>query len=269
GSAANQRRLAEAPAKAFPQSAGDLLVVPFALWDDRHGLDSIRPKAWQLLPALLLLGFHEATLGRSERRTMRGSATAAEEKHRQPKGQHHSTPEKVEVDPQRDPVDGTVAEGPEEDQHQAEDSEHQPYGYADIQFQAVLLLPEHNIEQQRHGQYDDGQGFRARKPLQMAFAELLRKRINQAGQIRIRPGPCEEADENREHKTGAPGVDGGPEVLCHLAGIDLNDGDPAALDSRGRPAGERKPVVDGCRQRPQQQSPEGAVTRDSLPKHPQ
>src|SRR6185312_1439919 len=96
---------------------------------------------------------------------------------------------------------------------------------------------------------------------------LWRKRVDEADEFGFGARTGREADGDGDDEVDGEGEDGGPEVLRHVAGVVVDDVNPAAVDSWNGAGGEGEAVVEqGC-SRAAEEAGEGAVAGGSLPEH--
>ncbi len=73
--------------------------------------------------------------------------------------------------------------------------------------------------------------------------------------------------DDGDDQVDGEGEDGGPEVLRHVAGVVVDDGDPAAVDAGGGVVGDGQAVVDEGGEGSGEQAGEGCVAGGALPEH--
>ena len=77
----------------------------------------------------------------------------------------------------------------------------------------------------------------------------------------------DEADGDGDEEVDGEGEDGGPEVLGHVAGVGVDDVDPAAVDAGYGVRGDGEAVVEERGGGAGEQAGEGAVAGGALPEH--
>ena len=86
-------------------------------------------------------------------------------------------------------------------------------------------LPEDHVQYDKAREDDEGHLHRVAVGLDFGV------RVDEALEFGDGFGFGYEADENRNDEAGAPGPDGCPEVLGHLAGIGRDEAEPASFDA--------------------------------------
>src|SRR5579871_799157 len=76
-----------------------------------------------------------------------------------------------------------------------------------------------------------------------------------------------EADDYCDDEVDGEGEDGGPEVLRHVAGIVVEDFDPAAVYADGGVVRDGEAVVQKCSAGSGEQACKGSVAGGALPEH--
>ena len=78
----------------------------------------------------------------------------------------------------------------------------------------------------------------------MGFDGFGGEGVDEAYEFGLGAGRGDEADGDGDDEVDGEGEDGGPEVLGHVAGVVVEDGDPAAVDAGDGVGGEGEAVVD-------------------------
>src|SRR5882724_692684 len=91
------------------------------------------------------------------------------------------------------------------------------------------MSPEDDVQYQRHRQHDYPEDRRTLIPWKVTFLGPLRQRVHQTHQFFLVARPCKQADDDCHHKASTPRKDSSPEVLRHLARIDMGRGEPPTL----------------------------------------
>src|SRR5579859_813631 len=103
----------------------------------------------------------------------------------------------------------------------------------------------------------------------MALNRFGSERIDQADQLALWTRLGDHRDRDRYDDVDNEGKDGGPEVLGHVAGILVDDVDPAAMDTGSVSERKRKAVMDESADGAGEQAQEGGVAGGPFPEHTQ
>src|SRR5438067_11033512 len=101
----------------------------------------------------------------------------------------------------------------------------------------------------------------------MLFHGLGCERIDQTDEFGLGPRLGGHGYANGDKQVDGEGEDSGPEVLCHVAGVGMDDADPGAVDAWRVARGNREAVVDECAEGACDESTEGTVSGGALPEH--
>src|SRR5262249_1188431 len=129
--------------------------------------------------------------------------------------------------------------------------------------------PEQKVQHKRHDQHNYSERRRPAVPHLAVLLRPLRQGIDQAGKLVLSARLCHDAHNYRDHKAGGPRKDCCPEVLSHLARIDVQSTEPSTFDSNDGVRRQGEPMMKRCCRSARQQSQECAVSGRSLPKHSQ
>ena len=128
-------------------------------------------------------------------------------------------------------------------------------------------LGEDEVEGEEHDDDCDGEGGGFLVPGEVAFYGFGSEGVDEAYEFGLGAGLGGERNGDGDDEVGGEGEDGGPEVLCHVAGVVVDDVNPAAVDAGSGIGWDGESVVDECGEGSGDEAGEGAVAGGALPEH--